>query len=482
METKPDIEVSITNNTFYPERIIFCIDISGEMNNILEFNDLPFPKYTEPNDFQTQQLSVPTSPMGSPMSSPKISFSEMVQHNMNNNNNNNNNNSNNNNNNSNNNINNNNSNSIYLINLKDNIPNSTSTNSISDVLNNNNINNNSNNQDSINKPINNDIYNTNTIISNTSTNNDVFNNGNNYIDNGYMAPIEKSSSIKDLAHSAKKLFKNKNNDENGSASDSRSSSPIKNLLKGNSNNDNSVNGSPDNGNRRSSLNFLKNSYSNVVQNVFNGNHSRASSNTSIGSVGSLNKDFPALKTPIELTRLEVVKRYIKRFVTLKGSLSREHQYAIVLLGVDAIWYNDFTSDYKNIINVMEEIPAQQENIREFDMDSLLNLIKERSLIPNVLTSNYYLRVVFLYSRPCIPTINLNNVILKQLKESKLFMFDCVYFHEKKNENFDPQAVFNELLKMEDPSHPSLFFDVIRNGQKFSISMMKLLGHPLQRRI
>jgi len=131
---------------------------------------------------------------------------------------------------------------------------------------------------------------------------------------------------------------------------------------------------------------------------------------------------------------------------------------------------------------MEEIPAQEEYIRNFDMDSLFNLLKERNLIPNILTSTHLLRIIFLYSRPTIPTINIDNPIFKQLQESKLFMFDCIYFHDKKSESFNPQSVFNELLKMEDPSNPSLFFDVIRNGQKFSIAMMKLIGHPLQRKI
>jgi len=249
--------------------------------------------------------------------------------------------------------------------------------------------------------------------------------------------------------------------------------------------DNLATGSTDNRKKsNSSLNFLKSSYSNVVQNVFSGNHSRASSSNSINNLTSvpLNNDFPALKQPIEITRLEAVKHYIKRFVSLKGSLCNDHQYAVVLLGVDAIWYNDFTSDYKNMLNVMDEIPAQEELIRNFDMDSLLNLLEERNLIPNMLTSSHLLRIVFLYSRSTIPSINVNNPILKQLQESKLFMFDCIYFHEKKNENFNPQDVFNELLKMEDPSNPSLFFDVIRNGQKFSIAMMKLLGHPFQRKI
>jgi len=267
---------------------------------------------------------------------------------------------------------------------------------------------------------------------------------------------------------------------------SRSSTPIKNFLKGN--NDNSNIESPDNRKKsNSSLNFLKSSYSNVVQNVFSGNHSRASSYTSTSSIGSLsnsslNKDFPSLKQPVEITRLEAVKRYVKRFVSLKGSLCKDHQYAFVLLGVDSIWFSDFTSDYKNIINVMEEIPAQEEYIRNFDMDSLFNLLKERNLIPNILTSTHLLRIIFLYSRPTIPTINIDNPIFKQLQESKLFMFDCIYFHDKKSESFNPQSVFNELLKMEDPSNPSLFFDVIRNGQKFSIAMMKLIGHPLQRKI
>jgi hypothetical protein len=73
-------EISVTNSTFYPEKIIFCIDISGEMNKILEFNDLPFPAYNNvESDFQTQKLSVPNSPNHSPMTSPPLPPRALIQ-------------------------------------------------------------------------------------------------------------------------------------------------------------------------------------------------------------------------------------------------------------------------------------------------------------------------------------------------------------------------------------------------------------------
>ncbi|ORY25392.1 hypothetical protein LY90DRAFT_674854 [Neocallimastix californiae] len=384
-------EISVTNSTFYPEKIIFCIDISGEMNKILEFNDLPFPAYNNvESDFQTQKLSVPNSPNHSPMTSPPLPPRALIQ----------------------------------------------TQEPISDLLN---LNDDFNSMAINNNTINNDGFNSVTLMSPTGiTDSNItnFNNNNNF-GNNY-------SSLYKMNYDGEK-------DDNGHMSDnSRSSTPIKNFLKGN--NDNSNIESPDNRKKsNSSLNFLK-------------------------------SNFPSLKQPVEITRLEAVKRYVKRFVSLKGSLCKDHQYAFVLLGVDSIWFSDFTSDYKNIINVMEEIPAQEEYIRNFGMDSLFNLLKERNLIPNILTSTHLLRIIFLYSRPTIPTINIDNPIFKQLQESKLFMFDCIYFHDKKSESFNPQSVFNELLKMEDPSNPSLFFDVIRNGQKFSIAMMKLIGHPLQRKI
>lgn len=65
--------VSVSSNTFYPEKIIFCIDISGEMNHILEFNDLQYPTYNNvESEFQAQKLSVPNSPNGSPIASPNL--------------------------------------------------------------------------------------------------------------------------------------------------------------------------------------------------------------------------------------------------------------------------------------------------------------------------------------------------------------------------------------------------------------------------
>jgi len=37
-------------------------------------------------------------------------------------------------------------------------------------------------------------------------------------------------------------------------------------------------------------------------------------------------------------------------------------------------YNDFTSDYKNMLNVMDEIPAQEELIRNFGKIQISTLI------------------------------------------------------------------------------------------------------------
>jgi len=426
MDANSESEVTVINNSFYPEKIIFCVDISGEMNQFLEFADLPYPLYKEAetsDNYQTQTLSVPTSTIPSPEGSPKNIHKSNP--------------------------------GTYKIIEPINAATASSTtdpaamNNRSNYQQNNGFISDTNTTASNNNS--NMTYNNNNDIANACENS--VNNSNinaHYRDyNSNMGSLPKSRSIKNLksfTNTAKKLL-SKNKDEDSGASDSgtRSNSPMKNL---------------------------KTSYSNIVQNVLSNNHSRASSNSSTGSLNSLsnsailnNNDYPALKTPIELTRLEAVKRYIKRFVSLKGSLCKDHQYALVLLGVEAIWYNDFTSDYKSIINAIDGIPAQQEFIQEFDMDSLFNLINERSLIPNALTSSHYLRVIFLYSRPTIPNINLDNVIFQQLHESKLFMFDCVYFHDKKSESNDPQAVYNALLKMENQSHPSLYYDVIRSGQR-----------------
>jgi len=360
MEAGSESEITIINNSFYPEKIIFCVDISGEMNQRLDFSDLPYPIYKEAesyDNFQTQTLSVPTSTNTTPEGSPKISHKAISseaytiiepmnasstnvattttttnaststtipatninkfppQINQNNN------------------------GIISDTTISNTVANNNNNSNNSNNSNNNNSNNNNNNNSNNNNDNNNNntsIYSTgskdNSISSLNTYNNDVYNNNNNNNNT-----LSKSSSIKNLANSAKKLLsKNKDDDSGMSDSNSRSSSPIKNLLKGN--NDGSGTGSP-------SLNFLKSSYSNVVQNVFNNNHSRASSNSSTGSLNSLSnstlntKDYPALKQPIELSRLEAVKRYIKRFVSLKGSLCKDHQYALVLLGVDAIWVN-----------------------------------------------------------------------------------------------------------------------------------------------
>jgi len=356
METNSESEVTVINNSFYPEKIIFCVDISGEMNQLLEFADLPYPIYKEAensDNYQAQTLSVPTSTIPSPEGSPKNIHKSNP--------------------------------GTYKIIEPINAATASSTDPAAMY-----------NRPSTNNQQSNGFVSDTTTASNNASmthsnnnnmtnvygnkENSVNNNNAHYNDyNSNIGSIPKSRSIKNITNTAKKLLsKNKDDDSGASDSGTRSNSPIKNL---------------------------KTSYSNIVQNVLNSNHSRASSNSSTGSLNSLgnsallnNNDYPALKTPIELSRLEAVKRYIKRFVSLKGSLCKDHQYALVLLGVEAIWYNDFTSDYKSIINAIDGIPAQQEFIQEFDMDSLFNLIKERSLIPNILTSSHYLRVVFLYAR------------------------------------------------------------------------------------
>ncbi|KAI9146512.1 hypothetical protein BKA69DRAFT_33365 [Paraphysoderma sedebokerense] len=105
-------------------------------------------------------------------------------------------------------------------------------------------------------------------------------------------------------------------------------------------------------------------------------------------------------------------------------------------------------------------------------------------IPNS-DSTELTRVIFLYSRSNVMVkfkgSDADGVeLMKRFHSCGKYFFDCIYLHEKPNEDSDPQDVYDSLTAVESQEGLSYFFEVTRSWRRFYLAMTSLLAHPLQR--
>ncbi|CAO3688036.1 unnamed protein product [Umbelopsis ramanniana] len=177
------------------------------------------------------------------------------------------------------------------------------------------------------------------------------------------------------------------------------------------------------------------------------------------------------------SRIEVVKRLILRFISLKLLANPNHEFAVILLAERAIWHMNFTSDKLLLEAAIEEI-GPLGTFNSFDMNSLLKTILNQVEIN---TSEHFIQAIVIYGRSgCVPS-EPSKEILSQIQWCTSFVFDMLYIHEKKSEINCPQDVYNRWLQLESDVYPGWFFDFGRLARRrIALAMMQLLAHPLQR--
>ncbi|KAG0233134.1 hypothetical protein BGW42_007722, partial [Actinomortierella wolfii] len=200
------------------------------------------------------------------------------------------------------------------------------------------------------------------------------------------------------------------------------------------------------------------------------------------------------KNEMRITR---TKQLIKRFVEQKSMWNKQHEFALMILGQNAVWHIDFTREVGVFKYAVDELFAMG-SYSSFDPTSLFEEVLKRGML-NV-DDGYITRVILIYTRSnVIPSQPRQEVLLlffiariapKKVREvmtelhaSGKFHFDCIYIHNRSSEvkgDIKPQMVYDRLTELEDQQVPGYFFEMTRLFRKYTTAMTQLLANPTQR--
>lgn len=161
-----------------------------------------------------------------------------------------------------------------------------------------------------------------------------------------------------------------------------------------------------------------------------------------------------------LTRLDLVKKGIEMFVHQKSQMNALHQFGLCLLGDNATWHTDFTSDVAFFLVAVNSLVATVE-VQGFNMGLLLDLIgtkfsgllKDHSINSDPHSVKFLVRVILIYGRSKqVPTLgNWTEEKMLGLLDNPVFFWDALYVHMKPGEPGNVvQAVYDFLTKASAP--------------------------------
>ncbi|XP_044757716.1 BRISC and BRCA1-A complex member 1-like [Coccinella septempunctata] len=175
---------------------------------------------------------------------------------------------------------------------------------------------------------------------------------------------------------------------------------------------------------------------------------------------------------------------IEMFAKLKQRQSKNHEFGIVLLKQSkAFWDFGFSSDLKQLSCSLKKV-LECKAVEKFDLTSLFTIIvskiktyefyKDHSIPPP-----YVVRLVLFYNRSyTIPELHLMQNI-KELLNCPYFFVDVLAAHEPVSDKNQCEEIFKRLQNIDTKGY-SYFFNVGRNTSALIRSVLKLVGHPLQR--
>lgn len=181
--------------------------------------------------------------------------------------------------------------------------------------------------------------------------------------------------------------------------------------------------------------------------------------------------------------LQVIKKVVQIFIDLKGTMNKNHEFAIMKLTENsAEWICNFTNNSKTLMNWLESIDeiTEDQNLGDFDLAQCFNVLDSNieldysSKPPDTIT-----RVILIYSRShCIP-FQSDVKYFTSLMENPHFFLDVMYVHERANGENECEEVYLPLGQL-DIKQNSYIFEVARNAVVLHNTMAQLLKHPLQR--
>ncbi|CAD5112303.1 DgyrCDS1531 [Dimorphilus gyrociliatus] len=180
--------------------------------------------------------------------------------------------------------------------------------------------------------------------------------------------------------------------------------------------------------------------------------------------------------------LNLVRKAIAIFMEQKSSCNKNHKYSLVLVHDECSWMVPFTTQHKDILNAIDEIPESKAHFGHFTFDCLFKLFKKHVILPQSPDSTVY-RAIFIYGRSnCMLRSLCDSPERKEFLESANFYIDAIYIHNKLVENAENnkcEEIYRELCDL-DKEGKYYIFEVSGNTTKFFTIFAKLIAHPRQR--
>ncbi|KAJ3226422.1 hypothetical protein HK099_004875 [Clydaea vesicula] len=139
------------------------------------------------------------------------------------------------------------------------------------------------------------------------------------------------------------------------------------------------------------------------------------------------------------SRLDMIKRYLKKFVWHKNSLNENHEFGILVLTTTCLWKLNLTNNVEKVTSAIGKLEfdtadyAKDLNAYYHDFVGYCELGDVfKTLESEIDDDNAYLQLILFYSRsyviPDIPSVDL----LQKFHNSGKFVYDSIFFHEKVN--------------------------------------------------
>ncbi|KAG2193643.1 hypothetical protein INT46_010831 [Mucor plumbeus] len=177
-------------------------------------------------------------------------------------------------------------------------------------------------------------------------------------------------------------------------------------------------------------------------------------------------------------RLEIVQRYLKRYVATNQLIGNdEDEYAIILLTDVAIWSLDFTSNRTIFNTKIDAISLDSlRNYNDFDTQSLADTLKAHL---NVQNSNFYYHTILIYSRSTVIPAAFRDNAFQNLRKRTNFMLDVLFLHNGLAASKLMQSVYDFWSELDDDNRPGWYYEsnLFSGKEKVAIALSQLIGHP-----
>lgn len=186
------------------------------------------------------------------------------------------------------------------------------------------------------------------------------------------------------------------------------------------------------------------------------------------------------------TPINMMKRVLDFFLHSKHAINKKTEFALLIIkDSEACWLHNFTSNLKDIINIIDYINVEESTKDNFDFKKIFNILKQNVEIPDykqgecIMPPPYVVRMIVLYGRSnCVPLIPLDDPYFLFLKKQLYFYIDILLAHEDDCTLYKCEEIYDALQDLDNGY--SYVYEVSRNATKIHDCIAKLLAHPLQR--